>query len=158
MNIPLNINWQQILLHFFNFSLLTGGLYLLLYKPVKDFMQKREQHYREMDAAAQEKERGAETKLQSADERLSALENELAERRAAAAKEAEELAARQRAAAQAQADKILTDARTQAERERERIVADANREAVAIAEAAMDKLTDGAYDSFLASAEVEQNA
>ena len=29
-NIPLNIDWQQILLHFFNFSILVGGLYLLL--------------------------------------------------------------------------------------------------------------------------------
>ena len=25
MNIPLNIDWQQILLHFFNFSILVGG-------------------------------------------------------------------------------------------------------------------------------------
>lgn len=39
MNIPLNIDWQQILLHFFNFSILVGGLYLLLFKPVKRFME-----------------------------------------------------------------------------------------------------------------------
>ena len=26
MNIPLNIDWQQILLHFFNFSILVGGI------------------------------------------------------------------------------------------------------------------------------------
>lgn len=38
MNIPLNIDWQQILLHLFNFSILVGGLYLLLFKPVKNFM------------------------------------------------------------------------------------------------------------------------
>ena len=38
MNIPLNIDWQQILLHFFNFSILVGGLYLLLFKPVKSFI------------------------------------------------------------------------------------------------------------------------
>ena len=25
MNIPLNIDWQQILLHLFNFSILAGG-------------------------------------------------------------------------------------------------------------------------------------
>ena len=35
MNIPLNIDWQQILLHLLNFAILAGGLYLLLYKPVK---------------------------------------------------------------------------------------------------------------------------
>ena len=26
MNIPLNIDWQQILLHLFNFTILAGGL------------------------------------------------------------------------------------------------------------------------------------
>ena len=34
MNIPLNIDWQQILLHFFNFSILVGGLYLLWRKVI----------------------------------------------------------------------------------------------------------------------------
>ena len=32
MNIPLNIDWQQILLHLLNFAILAGGLYLLLYR------------------------------------------------------------------------------------------------------------------------------
>ena len=35
---PLNINLQQILLHWMNLSILTGGLYFLLFKPVKQFM------------------------------------------------------------------------------------------------------------------------
>ena len=30
MNIPLNIDWQQILLHLMNFVILAGGLYFLL--------------------------------------------------------------------------------------------------------------------------------
>ena len=42
MNIPLNIDWQQILLHLLNFVILAGGLYLLLYKPVKTVMEKRQ--------------------------------------------------------------------------------------------------------------------
>ena len=41
MGVPLNIDWQQILLHLFNFLILFGGLYLLLYRPVKAFMDKR---------------------------------------------------------------------------------------------------------------------
>ena len=52
MNIPLNIDWQQILLHLLNFVILAGGLYLLLYKPVKTFMEKRQQYYQEQDAKA----------------------------------------------------------------------------------------------------------
>ena len=49
MNIPLNIDWQQILLHLLNFVILAGGLYLLLYKPVKTFMEKRQQYYQEQE-------------------------------------------------------------------------------------------------------------
>ena len=52
MNIPLNIDWQQILLHLLNFAILAGGLYFLLYKPVKDFMDKRTAYYKEMDDQA----------------------------------------------------------------------------------------------------------
>ena len=92
MNIPLNIDWQQILLHFFNFSILVGGLYLLLFKPVKDFMAKREQHYQAIDDDAAAKLREAEEKVKSADERVAALDNELTAQRESAAKEASALA------------------------------------------------------------------
>ena len=63
MNIPLNIDWQQILLHLMNFVILAGGLYFLLYKPVKAFMDKRAAYYQEQaDQAAHARER----KLQEA--------------------------------------------------------------------------------------------
>ena len=52
MGVPLNIDWQQILLHLFNFLILFGGLYLLLYRPVKAFMDKRTAYYADMDAEA----------------------------------------------------------------------------------------------------------
>lgn len=39
MGVPLNIDWQQILLHVFNLIILTGGLYFLLYQPVTAFMK-----------------------------------------------------------------------------------------------------------------------
>ena len=50
--VPLNIDWQQILLHLFNFTILFGALYILLYKPVKNFMEGREAHYADMDSKA----------------------------------------------------------------------------------------------------------
>ena len=40
MEIPLNVDWQQILLHLFNFIILFGGLWLLLYKAVKKRLSK----------------------------------------------------------------------------------------------------------------------
>ena len=143
MNIPLNIDWQQILLHFFNFSILVGGLYLLLFKPVKSFMEKREKHYADMEAAAVAREKDTE-----------ALKAAMAQREA-------DFAQQQRDAAKAQADKILSDAKDAAESERQKIVAEANREAVAIAEDAMEKLmaaqTAQAYDAFVNGAKEEQN-
>ena len=161
MNIPLNIDWQQILLHFFNFSILVGGLYLLLFKPVKSFMAKREKHYADMESAAVAREKDTEELKAEMAKREAALDAELEEKRAAAAKEAEAFAQQQRDAAKAQADKILSDAKSAAENERQKIVAEANREAVAIAEEAMEKLlakeTSRAYDSFVNAAEEEKN-
>ena len=160
-NIPLNIDWQQILLHFFNFSILVGGLYLLLFKPVKSFMAKREKHYADMESAAMAREKDTEELKAEMAKREAAFDTELEEKRAAAAKEAEAFAQQQRDAAKAQADRILSDAKSAAENERQKIVAEANREAVAIAEEAMEKLlakeTSRAYDSFVNAAEEEKN-
>ena len=161
MNIPLNIDWQQILLHFFNFSILVGGLYLLLFKPVKSFMAKREKHYADMEAAAVAREKDTEALKAAMAQREADFDAVLAEKRAAAAKEAEAYAQRQRDAAREQADKIVAAARENAENDRKKIVAEANREAVSIAEAAMEKLlakeTSRAYDSFVNAAEEEKN-
>ena len=66
MGLPLNIDWQQILLHLFNFLILAGGLYLLLYKPVKQFMDKREQTYQAMNDAADQKAQQAQQAQQQA--------------------------------------------------------------------------------------------
>ena len=44
---PLNIDWQQILLHLFNFCILAIALYFLLYKPIKKYMAKRDAYYDE---------------------------------------------------------------------------------------------------------------
>ena len=52
MSVPLNLDWQQILLHLFNFVILAGGLYFLLYKPVKKFMDNRTAYYQTLDANA----------------------------------------------------------------------------------------------------------
>ena len=160
MNIPLNIDWQQILLHLLNFSILVGGLYLLLFKPVKNFMDKRAKHYQDMENAAAERERTTAEMEASMQQRQAALDAELDEKRAAAAKEAEAYAQQQRDAAREQADKLVATARENAENDRKKIVAEANREAVSIAEAAMEKLlakeTSRAYDAFVNAAAGEE--
>ena len=93
-------------------------------------------------------------------QRQAALDAELDEKRAAAAREAEAYAHQQRTAAYEQADKIVAAARENAENDRKKIVDEANREAVSIAEAAMEKLlakeTSHAYDAFVNAAEGEE--
>ena len=130
MNIPLNIDWQQILLHLLNFVILAGGLYLLLYKPVKTFMEKRQLKNADADAAA---------KL------------------AAAQKSADAAMQRQLSDARAQAEQILADAHAAAQREHDKLLSDAQKELKDLAVTATEKLvlqSDGdAFDQFLDAAE-----
>ena len=93
MGIPLNIDWQQILLHIFNLLILVGGLYLLLYKPVKDFMEKRRSYYAGMDAAAKAEKAAVEEEKQQYAKRLEAAEAEIDEMKKAALESARQTAA-----------------------------------------------------------------
>ena len=130
MNIPLNIDWQQILLHVLNFVILFGGLYFLLYKPVKNFMAKREAHYAEMAQKAQ-------SELDSAEKIKADYQEQLSD-------------------AHAQADKIVADAQKDAARVHDKMIADAQKELTELAMEATKKLVykDGdPYDAFLDQAE-----
>lgn len=157
MNIPLNIDWQQILLHLLNFAILAFGLYFLLYKPVKKFMDQRAAHYRDMDAEAREKLDRAAAMEEDYQARIASAEAEIMQMKAKAAKETEETAGRQLQQARAQAEKILSDARVNAEAERGKIIADAQTEIMELASLAAEKLVqdslERAYDEFLEAAE-----
>lgn len=89
MNIPLNIDWQQILLHLLNFVILAGGLYLLLYKPVKTFMEKRQQYYQEQDAKAAKTLADAEKTAAEVRQQLKNADADAAAKLAAAQKSAD---------------------------------------------------------------------
>lgn len=140
MNIPLNIDWQQILLHLLNFAILAFGLYLLLYKPVKSFMDKRTDHYRQMDEQAREKHDAAAALEAARQTQLAELDTELRREREKAEKETAERAEAALESARAQAEAILADARESAEAEKRRIVASAGREIAELAAAAAEKL------------------
>lgn len=154
MNIPLNIDWQQILLHLFNFGILAGGLWLLLYKPVKKFMDQRTQRYADMDAEAEKKLSEAEALRQSFDAKLSEADSEIRQREAASAEAADAAARRTLEEARQQADQLLAASRAQAEAERSRMIGEAENEIVQLASDAVRKLVleqDAAYDAFSAA-------
>ena len=137
MNIPLNIDWQQILLHLLNFVILAGGLYLLLYKPVKTFMEKRQQYYQEQDAKAAKTLADAEKTAAEVRQQLKNADADAAAKLAAAQKSA--------------------DAHAAAQREHDKLLSDAQKELKDLAVTATEKLvlqSDGdAFDQFLDAAE-----
>ena len=137
---PLNIDWQQILLHLLNFVILFAGLWLLLYKPVRKFMNSRREHYEKMDADAEKKSA------------------EIDEKRSAARRELDGYETMRKQAAEEEADAILAAARESAAREKERAVAEARGEIAGLVTQATEKIVlresaSEAYDQFLDAAE-----
>lgn len=153
MSLPLNINIQQILLHMLNFVILTGGLYFILYGPVKKFMDQRQAHYAEMDKAAADKLAAAEKLEAEHQAQLDQLDEELRQRRAESQKIAQDAAQQQLDHAREQADQIIAGAQKAAESIRTKAVADAQKEIKELALDAAAKLTlqssNAAFDEFL---------
>jgi F-type H+-transporting ATPase subunit b len=153
---PLNIDWQQILLHLLNFVILAGGLYFILYKPVKEFMAKREQHYKEIDDYAMKNRVEAEELRKAAQEKLDAAEEEIAAMHVKASDEIEAEKQRQLGEARAEARRILETAGKTADLRTKKALADANEDIRTLAVEAVRKmlLADGnALDHFLDAAE-----
>ena len=153
MNIPLNVDWQQILLHWMNLAILTGGLYLLLYKPVKQFMEKREAHYRELDEQAARKLEEAEALKASYQAKLDGAEEEIRQARAKAQAAVQQSVEEQKA----QAEQIIAKAQAEAASSRERMMRESQRELRELTVRAVKKLTVKAdmdlFDQFLDLAE-----
>lgn len=157
MNIPLNIDWQQILLHLLNFAILAGGLYLLLYKPVKAFMEQRQAYYQGIDTQAAEKLKDAERLEATYQAKLSSVDEAAARKRAAAQRETERMVQQQLSDARAQADQIIANAHAAAQREYDKALAEAQDELKELAVTATEKLVlqakGDAFDQFLELAE-----
>ncbi len=156
-NIPLNIDWQQILLHLLNFVILTGGLYLLLYKPVKNFMAKRKEHYEKIDAETNSLNEASKRKEEEINKRLLNLATEIKTEKANVNKELEEYKAKEMANIEAEADLLLKKAISDANQAKEKILSDSNKEIKNIVSEATEKLvlnssTSDAYDEFLEKA------
>lgn len=153
MNIPLNVDWQQILLHWMNLAILTGGLYFLLYKPVKQFMEKREAHYRELEAQAAGKLQEAEELKAAYQAKLDGAEEEIHQARAKAQAAVQQSVVEQ----MAQAKQIVAKAKEEAANSREQIIRESQRELRELTVAAVKKLTVKAdtdlFDQFLNLAE-----
>ena len=157
-DIPLNIDWQQILLHLLNFVILVGGLYFLLYGPVKKFMQKRKEHYDKMDNDAKTNLANAKQKEEEIDEKLNNLDVLLQDKRKQAETELADYKAKQIAEANLEAEAIIAKAQVSAKHEREKLLDSANKEIKDLVTEATKKVvsssTSEIFDQFLESTKV----
>ncbi|MBR3396556.1 MAG: ATP synthase F0 subunit B [Lachnospiraceae bacterium] len=155
----LGIDIQQIFLHLLNFGILFGGLYFILYNPVKKFMDKRVEYYKQMDEEASKKLDEAEALKAEREESLSTLQTEISEKRAEADKELNSYREARTKAAKEEAQKIIDNATAAAQREHDRIIEQSSSEltdlAVKAAKKVMDEPVSDTYDRFLNAAEKE---
>ncbi len=156
-NIPLNIDWQQILLHWMNLAILVGGLYFILFKPVKQFMDKRQQHYKDLEDQANGKLKEAEDIKDQYQAKLDGVEVELHEARAKVQQAVEKSTQEQLAQAKKQAQQIVDKARIEAEHSKEKVMKEAQRELKQLATEAAEKIAFKSdvdpFDQFLNLAE-----
>jgi F-type H+-transporting ATPase subunit b len=154
---PLNISWQQILLHLFNFAILFAILYFLLYKPVKDFMEQRQQHYRDMDQQVKHRLSEAESAKSNYERKLAAADAEIREKKTQAQTELTQSTEAQLQMAQTEAAQIIAKAKAEAKAQREEIVNGAQNEITEMAVKVVERMvlpsTSDAFDKFLNSVE-----
>ena len=155
INFPLNFDPQQLLLHWLNLVILAGGLYFILYKPVKKFISKREEHYKELDRQAEDKLAQAEQFKAQYGEKLAAADEEIHQARAKAQQSVEQSTQEQLEQARAQAAQIVDQARAQADRLKAQAVHDSQDEIRRLAEMAAGRLAlqKDPFDQFLDLAE-----
>ena len=154
---PLNIDWQQILLHLLNFVILFAVLYFLLYKPVKNFMDKRVEYYKNLDDETKKKLAEAETARKDYTEKLSAADDEIKKKKELSRKKLDEMSSLKLEEARAESAKIVAEAQERAKKEYDRIINDAQTEISDMIVNATEKLvlgesTSEAYDQFLNAA------
>lgn len=137
---PLNIDVQQILLHMFNLVLLFGILYVLLYKPVHDFMAKREEEYRGREDKTRDALSDAEKLKGEYEKMIKDAEAELATKRAKLSASAENDREKIISDAHARAAQIVDEARAKAQSEHDRLMARAQSEIAEYVSKAAEKI------------------
>ena len=160
---PLNIDPQQILLHLFNLVLLFGILYLLLYKPVHDFTEKREEEYRQRDKDTKDALADAEKLKSEFETKLADAEKEYAIERANISAAAEADREKIIADAHEHAAGIVSDARDKAQKEHDRLIARAQTEIAEYVSKAAEKIVmkegdlEDDFDTFFESVETAKD-
>lgn len=159
---PLNIDWQQILLHLLNFLILATGLYLLLYKPVRRFMKKREDEYAQRETSSKQALDDAQAKREQYEHKLADVDSEIAQMKKVAADATAAMCSEKLRKAESEAKAIVDDAREKAHEEHDKIIGGVGDDIRNIVDdmtskVALSESVDDAYESFLKAAEEDGN-
>ncbi len=156
---PLNIDFQQILLHMLNFVILFGALWFLLYKPVKKYIDAREEEYKKASDEAKRKRDEADAAMASLDEELSKKRDAANAERTALAHEAQEAYNKRVAEAEAEARTIIEHARSETEAIRRKAVSDSREDILAVTIKSVENAAmsgdEDVFETFLEAVESE---
>lgn len=159
-SVPLNIDWQQILLHAFNFIILAVGLGLLLYNPIRKFMKKREDSYKEAAQKAKDSLEESKRLDGEVEKRKAEIDKEVKEYRSEQIERVNADAGEQLSRANEHAEKLVAEAEEKAARRKEEILAESQREITNMVLLATEKITGTSatpegdsrlYDGFLST-------
>lgn len=155
--VPLNIDWQQILLHLLNFVILVGALYFLLFSPIKKFIAKRTDYYKKMDEEANYKLNEAVQKDAKLTAKLNELHQEIQNEKQIAKKELERYKDEKIKEANLEASKIIESANQEALTNKAKIMSDCDEAIKNLVDDATEKLVlnascEDAFDQFLKAA------
>lgn len=166
MNLPLNIDILQILLHMLNFVILAGGLTFLLYKPVVKFMEERRRQFAEQEAENKAKAEENEKLREEYEKKIRLADIEVSERKKLLEKEYADISAEYIRDAKEKATAIINAAELEAEDRKEHILESVQAEIGELVVSATQKLlseTDtpernsALYDEFIRLAENNVN-
>ncbi len=128
MNIPLNIDFLQVLLHMLNFVILAGGLTFLLFKPVNRFLEQRKAQIEEQERKSRESQEEAERLCKEYELKMQSAEAEVQRRQHEAEREWSEISAQHINEAKEKAIAIIHAAEEEAEERKEHILESAQTE------------------------------
>lgn len=136
----------------FNLIILGFGLYLLLYKPVKAFMDKREAYYKDLDDSANKKNEDADKLLKEYQDKLAKADEQIEDKKNIAMKELDDKVNSELNKAKEDAKRIVEDAKAQGQKKHDELVESANKDicdlAIKATSKLVDKTLDDSYDEF----------
>ena len=136
----------------FNLIILGFGLYYILYKPVKAFMDKREAYYKDLDDSANKKNEDADKLLKEYQDKLAKADEEIKDKKNIAMKELDDKVNSELNKAKEDAKRIVEDAKAQGQKKHDELVESANKDicdlAIKATSKLVDKTLDDSYDEF----------